>query len=704
MSSGINAAARRRTFWLASTFLVPVLSLDISAARAQQSASPNLLPTIEVVAPSDNSRKRSEPAPDRPTTSRPVVPAPQQAPADAQQSGTPGKEQAIVVSPTATATPIDQIASSVTVITAKEMERDQRRTVPDALATVPGLNIVQSGGPGGQTSIFMRGTNSNHTKVLIDGIDVSDPSNPNRTFDLGQLLTSDIQQIEVLRGPQSGLYGADALGGVISIITKKGEGPARATGMIEAGSFGTFNQTAALSGSQDRINYAFNVAHFRATDVPVTPLELLPPGQRAIGNNYDNMTYSTKLGADVSENLTLNVVTRYTDATLHFTGDTFDPVSFSSFPAAAQSTQIVHQLATRGEAVWSVFDGRIKNYFGVNYTNQWNYDISPGDAAPTITTGDRVQYDWHAVTQLAPYHTFIVGAEHETETLQTSTVSAENVNKAGYVELQSQFANRLFLVENVRQDDNDRFGTHPTFRLAPAVIVPFTETKFKASYGTGFKAPTLNQLFVSFPAFFFFANPNLKPEESVGYDAGFEQPLFNDRVRFGSTYFHNNITNLIQSVVDPVTFSSTNVNIGNAITEGTENFVSAGITDRIRVRADYTFTRAVDAMTGLELLRRPKEKWSANVIWNPTDPLTLSATVLHTGGFIDASRDFSIPRLLAPGYTVVNVAADYAISDQVKIFGRVDNLFNVHYQNPTGFLQPGLGVFGGIRVASYGVQ
>jgi vitamin B12 transporter len=704
MSSTITAAALRRSCLLASSFLVPVLSLQISAAKAQQSASPNVLPTIEVEAPADKSRTSAEPAPNRPTLSRRVVPKPQQAPTDAQPSATPGKQQAVVVSPTAIETPIDQVASSVTVITAKDMERDQRRTAPDALATVPGLNVVQSGGPGGLTSVFMRGTNSNHTKVLIDGIDVSDPSNPNRSFDLGQLLTADIQQIEVLRGPQGGLYGADALGGVISIITKKGEGPPRATGMIEGGSFGTFNQTAGLSGAQDRINYAFNVAHFRATDVPVTPLELLPPGQRAIGNNYDNMTYSTKLGADVSENLTLNAVVRYTDATLRFTGDTFDPVTFASFPAAAQSTQTVHQLFTREEAVWSVLDGRIKNYFGVNFTNHWTSNISPGDAAPTITTGDRVKYDWHTVTQLAPFHTFIVGAEHETETLHTSTVSAQNVNKAGYVELQSQFANRLFLVENVRQDDNDRFGTHPTFRLAPAVIVPFTETKLKGSYGTGFKAPTLNQLFVSFPAFFFFANPNLKPEESVGYDAGFEQPLLNDRIRFGSTYFHNDITNLIQSVVDPATFSSTNVNIGRAVTEGTENFVAATITDRVRVRADYTFTRTADVMTGLELLRRPKEKWSANVIWNPIDPLTLSATVLHTGSFIDANRDFSIPRLLAPGYTVVNVAADYVITDQVKVFGRVDNLFNVHYQNPTGFLQPSLGIYGGVRVASSGVQ
>src|SRR6478609_4511687 len=701
MSSSVPATKRRRRLWLASTILAPIVTLGISAAHAQQSASPNLLPPVDVEAPPDKSKPRSTPAPNRAAESRRAVPTTQQAPADAQQSGTSSKQQAIVVSPTATATPIDQVASSVTVITAKDIERDQRRTVPDALATVPGLNVVQSGGPGGLTSVFTRGTNANHTKVLIDGIDVSDPSNPARVFDLGQLLTYDIQQIEVLRGPQSGLYGADALGGVISIITKKGEGPPRATGMIEGGSFGTFNQTAALSGSEDRFNYAFNVAHFRATDVPVTPLQLLPPGQKAIGNNYDNMTYSTKLGVDVNENLTLNGVARYTDATLRFTGDTFDPVTFASFPAAAQSTQIVHQLFTRGEAVWSVLNGRIKNYFGVNYTNNWNYNISPGDPAAAITTGDRLQYDWHSVTQLTPYHTVVIGAEQQTETLQTSTVSAQNVNKAGYVELQSQFANRLFLVENIRQDDNDRFGEHPTYRLAPALIVPFTETKLKASYGTGFKAPTLNQLFVNFPAFFFFANPNLKPEESTGYDAGFEQPLFNDRVRFGSTYFHNDITNLIQSTFDPATFRSSLGNIGSAKTEGTESFVAATVTDRVRVRADYTFTRTVDLATGLELLRRPKEKWSVQAIWNPIDPLTLSATVLHTGSFIDVSRDFSIQRLLAPGYTVVNVAADYVITDQVKIFGRIDNLFNVHYQNPTGFLQPSLGIYGGIRVANY---
>ena len=319
---------------------------------------------------------------------------------------------------------------------------------------------------------------------------------------------------------------------------------------------------------------------------------------------------------------------------------------------------------------------------------------------PTISTGNRLKYDWHSVTQLAAGNNLIVGLEQETFKLQTPSLSAENSNKAGFVELQSEFFKRLFLVANMRDDINDQFGEHATYRIAPAVIVPFTETKLKASYGTGFKAPTLSQLFQSFPAFGFMANPNLKPEKSVGYDVGFEQPLFNDRMRFGSTYFHNSISDLID-------FNSTftqNINIGLATTEGTENFVSAAVTDRFRVRADYTFTRAVDAETGIQLLRRPKEKWSTTATWNPIDPLTVSATLLHVSSFLDVTRDGTASGIRAPGYTIVNLTGDYVITDQIKVFGRVDNLFNTHYQNPTGFLAPGLGVFGGVRVANYGVN
>jgi vitamin B12 transporter len=645
------------------------------------------------------------------------------APARAQNAPPPADAQelpaVVVTSPTRIPTPVARIGSSVSVVTSSEttspptpapaqggapgtgsvttavdIERDQRRTAPDALSTIPGLNIVQSGGPGGQTSIFMRGTNSNHTKVLIDGIDVSDPSNTNRSFDFGQLLTSDIERIEVLRGPQSGLYGADALGGVISITTKKGSGPAKVAGTLEGGSFGTFNQTASLSGSQDRFDYAFNVAHLRASDTPVTPVNLLPPGRLPIGNYYDNVTASTKLGVDVNENLRFNFVGRYTDATLRFTGDDFSV--FPSVPAALQSTQHIKQFFTRGEAVVTALDGRLVNFFGLNYTDHWNWTKAPDPSTPTIDKGERLKFDWRSQFALTPGHTLLAGAEHETERLETLTTTAENGNRAGFVQLQSEFFERFFVSSNIRFDDNDRFGGHTTWRVAPALLLPVTGTKLKASYGTGFKAPTLSQMFVDFPAFFFFGNPNLKPEEGTGYDVGFEQPLLSDRVRFGATYFHNDIKNLI--VVNS-TFDSY-ANVGQAITEGVETFAAAVLTDRLKVRGDYTYTRAVDATTGLALLRRPKHKASVTVAWNPYDPLVLSATVLHVGSWIDGNRSFTIPRLTAPGYTVVNVAANYTVNQHLKLFARADNLFDEKYQNPTGFERPGLGVYAGMRLTN----
>src|SRR5580658_6414345 len=164
--------------------------------------------------------------------------------------------QIIVITATRIPTPLLQVASSITVVTAADIEARQERTFADVLKDIPGLNVVQTGGPGGETSVFMRGTNSNHTKVFIDGIDVSDPSNPTGTFDFGQLLTQDIERVEVLRGPQSGLYGSDAIGGVINIITKSGSGPAQLTASLEGGSFDTFNQSAGVSGSQDDFHYS----------------------------------------------------------------------------------------------------------------------------------------------------------------------------------------------------------------------------------------------------------------------------------------------------------------------------------------------------------------------------------------------------------------------------------------------------------------
>ena len=184
---------------------------------------------------------------------------------------------------------------------------------------------------------------------------------------------------------------------------------------------------------------------------------------------------------------------------------------------------------------------------------------------------------------------------------------ASNGTTSAFAELQTQLAQRLFLVSNVRYDENDAFGNRTTYRLAPAFLVPLTETKLKASLGTGFKTPTLSQLYVDFrPAFNFFGNPNLLPEQSVGYDFGFEQPIANDRFRFGVTRYHNNITNLINTNATGTSY----INVGEAITSGYEAFASAAVTERLRLRTDYTYTKAIDAITELELLRRPRHKYT----------------------------------------------------------------------------------------------
>lgn len=637
---------------------------------------------------------------------------------DSAQNG-PQELPPIVVSATTIPTPADEVASSVTVITADDLARNQQRTVADALATVPGLDVVQTGGPGGQTAIFIRGTNSNHVKVFIDGIDVGDPSTPNGAFEFAHLLAGDIARIEVLRGPQSGLYGSDAIGGVISITTKKGEGPPKMTGTVEGGSFGTINHATSLRGSQNNIDYAFSVLHFHSSAVPVTPAELLAPGEKRNNDSYDNWTYSAKLGADLSDNLRVNFTGHYIDARLRSTGDDFVNFPVPS-PEALQDTRINHKLFTRGEVVWTLLDGRLKNFFGVNYTNQWawNYDPNPDSftpfgtvAPPSKNIGQTVKYDWRSETKVLPGQTLVLGAEHQADSLwtnstataagvQTST-SAGNRNSAGYAELQSEFGKHFFLVSNIRYDDNRSFGAHTTWRVAPAFIVPGTETKLKASYGTGFKAPTLTELFVNNPVIGQIANPNLKPELSKGYDIGFEQPLFHHRFSFGVTYFHNQITNLINPQINPnLTFIYTNV--GRAEMQGVETFASAVLDAQWRLRANYTRTLTRDDATGLGLLRRPANKASLSAIWTPTDQLTLSTTLLYVGSWIDVNRDTAvfIPRLNAPSFETVNLAANYRADDHVTLFARVDNLFDRHYQDPFGFDRPGLGVFAGMRVSN----
>jgi len=609
--------------------------------------------------------------------------------AAAQSSG-----EQIVVSATRIPTPLSQLASSVTVITAPEIEARQDRSLPDVLREVPGLSITQTGGAGGQTSIFMRGTNPNHTKVLLDGIDLADPSTPSGAADISKLLAGDIAQVEVLRGPQGALYGSDAVGGVINIITRTGEGPLKLSANAEGGSFDTFNQWGSASGSEGAFHYAATLQHSHAGATPVTPLNLLQPGEKRNDDFYDNVTATAKLGYDVAENFDLGLVGRYTNSLGKITGDAFDFNTFTSFPSPTQTRIETLQYQSRATAHLVLWDGRFDQTLGLAYGHTISATQDP-DNGDSRQIGDRVKLDWQGNVGIADGHTLVLGAETARDALHPglsfgfpSPLSQGITTNAGFAEVQSDFGNGIYNSASIRYDDNSRFGDKTTWRIAPAWVIG--DTKLKASVGTGFKAPALQELYGTFGG-----NVSLKPETSFGYDVGVEQNFLGGALTGGVTWFRNDVKNLIVSGPAPA-FQL--LNIGRARTDGVEAELNWKAMDVLNVRASYTYTDALDTATHLALLRRPRHQASLGADWQATDDLSLDATLLYVGPQIDGNRDFSIPRLKMPDHVTLDLAASYRLTETWSVFGRIENATDTNYQSPDGFLRPGIGAYGGIKV------
>lgn len=614
----------------------------------------------------------------------------------------------LIISATGTPTPRTEVASSVTVITADDIARTQQRSVPDALQAVPGLNVVQTGGPGGTTSVFMRGTNSNQVKILVDGVDMSNPSGANGAFNIGQLMTNDISRIEVLRGPQSGLYGSDAIGGVISITSQRGEGPAKITGFVEGGALGTFNQAIGVSGGTDKAGYALNVGHFASTSIPVTPSDIVPPGYPRNSNATDNWTYSGRLDFTLSDALSVNLTGRYINSQLSYTPDVFSMETFTTLPATQTSLSFARIFVGKAEGIWTALDGKLVSSFGITGTDQAYPVTGPNETQNANYNGHQETYYWRSNWAFAPGQMLTAGVERKNASMSTSTywspegMSASNGDTGAYAQLQTSLLDRFFLALNARYDNFDNYGDHTTYRIAPSYLIQETGTRLKGSYGTGFAAPSLFQLYAPNSG-----NPNLLPEESTGWDIGFEQALFHDKMSFGATYFHNDITNLIGW--DPIT--STLANMSEATTQGVEAFVAVQLTDRIGLRADYTYTEAVGyfnpeqgfaaacapvSATSCDLLRRPANKVSVSANWQATDQLNVNAELIYVSSWWDVGR-LTFASVDQPGYTIVNVAANYVVSPNATIYGRINNLFDQTYQDPNGFLAPGLGAYGGVR-------
>ncbi|MBN8547736.1 MAG: TonB-dependent receptor [Deltaproteobacteria bacterium] len=602
----------------------------------------------------------------------------------------------VVVTANRTEMPIEQVASSMSVVPGREIEEKQITHVSEALRNLPGVDVVRSGPVGGNTAVFIRGANSEHTLVLIDGVEANDPISPTRSFNFADLDSENIEQIEVLRGPQSTLYGSDAMGGVINIITKKGDGTPHAFASAEAGSYNTYTEKAGLSGSEKQVDFSFGMTQENSHSISAA--------DEKFGNtekdSYKNTGFSGRLGYQPLEQLQFKLTSRYnhSDAKLDNGGG----------PGADDPNRMLkhEESFSRFEAGTSFFDGKLKQTFGVGYADQWFTDNNDVDAQSSEMLRSRydgklLKFDWQNNVAVTEWFNFIFGAETERERGSSQYYSEgpfgpyngdfdpQSARTNGYFAQGHFNAGQFFGTTGIRVDDHSEFGSEVSWKVAPGYQIDSTGTRLTGSVGTGFKAPSLYQLYSSF------GNPDLKPEKSLGVDGGIEQQIIGDKLAAGVTYFWNDFDDLI--TFDPNTFISEN--IARARTQGLETSLSARPLKQVTTKLSYTYLRARDLDTGEQLLRRPKSKFASDTTYQFSAKGNVILSVLVVGQSVD--NDFSTypaSRINLPSYTTVNVATNYEIHKNVELFARVDNLFDRDYEEVYGYGTRGAAAYGGIKL------
>lgn len=591
-----------------------------------------------------------------------------------------------------------KLGSAYTVITGKDIEERQIRHAAEALRDVTGVSVSQSGGPGSLTQVRIRGAEANQTAVFIDGVQVN--SLDAGDFDFSTLLAADISRIEVLRGPQSGVYGANALAGVVNIITKKGPQTPMVTAQAEAGSFNTHQFSANASGGTEQ-GYVSVSAARRETD----GFNVARNGSEEDGSMQQ--TIFARAGLSPTKNFRIDAMARIQvnetdiDEDIDFNGILDD---------AKGELNKREQRLGRISAELDLFDKRWSHKVFADYLGDKFTSISAFFGGALTNDGERVHYGYQTAMRfdtpafLQAKHTIIGLIEQKDESFVTDSSSfggdAAARHQTGYVaEYQGEFAKQLFITGNIRRDDNDSFEDALTYRATAAYLFKETGTRPHASYGKGITNPNFFEQFGLF--FGFVPNPGLKPEESIGWDAGVEQKFWKDKFAVDVTYFKADLKDEIITLFAPI-FTVINAK-GASERQGVETQISLKPMDGLTLTGSYTYTESEQPDTtnpkkDLQEIRRPRHAAGFNAAYAFAQGKgSINLGVVYNGVMKDV-RPFVGERLTLDDYLLVRLSGSYKLSDQVTLFGRVENLLNENYEEVFSFTAAPIAAYGGVKV------
>ncbi|MEM7068001.1 MAG: TonB-dependent receptor [Pseudomonadota bacterium] len=614
----------------------------------------------------------------------------------------------LVISAGRTPVEKEKTGRAYSIIEGEQIERSQTRHVADALRQVPGFHVSRTGSFGGLTQIRVRGAEGNHVLVLIDGVEVSEPSQGE--FDFGSLQAADIERIEVLRGPQSALYGSDALAGVVNIITKRGERNGTEAGyQAEYGSDntrmisgylrgGTENFDASISASK-RITDGFNISDFGSEE----------DGDR-------NFTLNGRFNWDVAEGFSIDGTLRYVDRFSDFDAQDF------ARPATPTQGLVIDTSDQGGTEELAGSIGFTATTPDESWTHRGRFMVTDirrerflnGVPNSGGNEGERYKGIYQITHRLEDVagnqHSFTGGYEWERETFRniaplsafgnaSQLATQERTQESIVGEYRGEFADQFFLTLGARQDYNEQFQDAFTYSVAASWAIPDSDTRLHGSVGTGIKNPSFFEQFGFVPNRFN-GNPNLRPEESFGWDIGIEQAFLDGDLVVDITYFKQDLENEITTLFPAPTFIGTPVNqAGTSKREGVEVALTAQLSDEISVSGNYTYLEASEPNGTVEV-RRPRHSGSARLDYTSSDmPIKAFAEVVFNGEMQDLEFINATPqtRVLLDSYTVVNIGASYELSENLELYGRVENLFDEDYEEVFGFNTQGITSFVGIR-------